>query len=583
VVDGRLETTYGYDVNGNLTTRTPNNSTNCTYTYDALDRVTHIVHALHGTTCTFDYAYDAVGNRKWTKRDGGTGDVFRYDLADQAIGVQLNVSNPDQVQQPIQWTIAYDGNGNRTNFWPYGTSDVYTSNNLSEYTQRTRNGTPTSAVYGNKGNLTSGVDGSTYSHDAQNRLPSATKSGVTETFKYDGLNRQVSRTVGGSTTCNVYDGWNLMGEYASGATSPSAGYVYGAGELVKNVVSGGYYYQDGSGSTSHVTGGGGYLFEWYRYDLQGTPVFYNSSNVQISGSNFGIRHLFTGQQWYSELGLYDLRNRFYSPDIGRFLQPDPIGFWGDRSNLYRYCRNNPVKRRDPSGLGIWDIKPEYGGTVELQPVIVTGTYPDIVKIDVGYPSGPGPGGPGGPGEPGDHVRVTIEGRSPEEYLKYTNSYTGPTPKSNQGPSVVVAAGPPAPPTPLPGLFSLQGLWDLFSGGPSWAPFYEWLDRPPTPDEIKWTNSGFWPTVVLTLPIVPPIVAPESPAALALGLNGMAPYAKWAAPFAAALLRVAEFARDTPPETSLEDEPIPTMEEPVPSGPGTRPANPAGWPTPVPGF
>jgi RHS repeat-associated protein len=43
-----------------------------------------------------------------------------------------------------------------------------------------------------------------------------------------------------------------------------------------------------------------------------------------------------------ELGLYDLRNRFYSPDIGRFLQPDPIGFRGDRTNLYRYCRNNPV-------------------------------------------------------------------------------------------------------------------------------------------------------------------------------------------------------------------------------------------------
>jgi RHS repeat-associated protein len=70
----------------------------------------------------------------------------------------------------------------------------------------------------------------------------------------------------------------------------------------------------------------------------------------IGGSNAGVRHLFTGQQWYSELGLYDLRNRFYSPDIGRFLQPDPIGFRGDQNNLYRYCRNNPVTRWDPFGL-----------------------------------------------------------------------------------------------------------------------------------------------------------------------------------------------------------------------------------------
>src|SRR5206468_741652 len=64
---------------------------------------------------------------------------------------------------------------------------------------------------------------------------------------------------------------------------------------------------------------------------------------------FSVRHLFAGQQWYNEIGLYDLRNRFYSPDIGRFLQPDPIGFDGDATNLYRYCGNNPTTRSDPNG------------------------------------------------------------------------------------------------------------------------------------------------------------------------------------------------------------------------------------------
>ena len=63
-----------------------------------------------------------------------------------------------------------------------------------------------------------------------------------------------------------------------------------------------------------------------------------------------MRHLFTGQQWYQDIGLYDLRNRFYSPDLGRFLQPDPIGFRGG-NNLYRYCGNNPVTGWDPFGLG----------------------------------------------------------------------------------------------------------------------------------------------------------------------------------------------------------------------------------------
>jgi RHS repeat-associated protein len=107
--------------------------------------------------------------------------------------------------------------------------------------------------------------------------------------------------------------------------------------------------QDGSGSTLYLANSGGALLEWYRYDLQGTPIFYDAKNNQLSASNYSVRHLFTGQQWYSQLGLYDLRNRFYSPDIGRFLQPDPIGFAGDPTNLYRYCGNNPVIYSDPTG------------------------------------------------------------------------------------------------------------------------------------------------------------------------------------------------------------------------------------------
>jgi RHS repeat-associated protein len=356
VVDGSLVATYAYDPDGNLSTRIPNNTTSSTYSYDALDRVTHITHSLVGATRTFDYGYDNVGNRKWTKRDAGTGDVFGYDYNDQVTAVKLNIANPDTTAVGLP-TITYDANGNRTQFAPYGTTDNYTTNNLNQYSQRNS----TTATYGLKGNLNAGFDGSTYSYDAQSRLTSATKSGTSETFKYDGLNRQVSRTVNGVTTYNVYDGWNLIGEYANSATTPSAGYIYGASGLVKNVIGGNYYYQDGSGSTSHLADSTGHLLEWYRYDLQGTPVFYNFANTQQSASAYGIRHLFTGQQWYSELGLYDLRNRFYSPDIGRFLQPDPSGFNGDPTNLYRYCGNNPLKSSDPTGLsGTLTIYSNYG-------------------------------------------------------------------------------------------------------------------------------------------------------------------------------------------------------------------------------
>ncbi|NJL71608.1 MAG: RHS repeat-associated core domain-containing protein, partial [Candidatus Competibacteraceae bacterium] len=59
---------------------------------------------------------------------------------------------------------------------------------------------------------------------------------------------------------------------------------------------------------------------------------------------------FTGQRYDSELGLYYFKHRYYSPKLGRFLQPDPIGYTGSDFNLYTYVGNSPQKYTDPMGL-----------------------------------------------------------------------------------------------------------------------------------------------------------------------------------------------------------------------------------------
>jgi RHS repeat-associated protein len=73
--------------------------------------------------------------------------------------------------------------------------------------------------------------------------------------------------------------------------------------------------------------------------------------------------MFQGREYIAALNVYDFRNRAYSPDLGRFLQMDPIGFKGG-NHLYRFCGNNPVTATDPTGQSIaseWGAQPCGGG------------------------------------------------------------------------------------------------------------------------------------------------------------------------------------------------------------------------------
>ena len=348
---------YVYDASGNHTRRTLLSGAHAEYDIDELNRVRgQSDFFANGQMGRFDYSFDAMGRHRYEQRDWGTADGYQFDPRDQLTGYQRDGDlNMDGTVSAAFWnntTLAYDNNGNRTQVTGVGAASYTINNSLNQYDNVSNLG---SLGYDPKGNLTSAA-GWTYSYDAQNRLTRMETSGTEIVQTYDPLNRVVTRYVNGVLTQNVWEGWNLIEEHRPDWSIQRC-YLQGANqnEMVAAFDGGVYtnqwFWQDGRGNTSHITGDNAALLERYTYDLSGAPTFYDEwGNERWGGSVYDTRFLFAGSQYLPETGLYDMRNRFYSPVLNRFLQTDPIGFAGDALNLYRYCGDDPVDRSDPMGL-----------------------------------------------------------------------------------------------------------------------------------------------------------------------------------------------------------------------------------------
>jgi RHS repeat-associated protein len=336
---GTAVASYVYDASGNIRSRALDNGTSTAYTVDAVNRDTAVAHSLVGTTRRFDYAYNNVNDITAVQRDSANGDGFTYDLTQEIVGLQLEATSINLSTGTVTGgtpnNMLFDGCGNRT-----------TLNGVNQTFNNMNQPTGTGLGYTTNGSLKT-WNGWTYTYDAQNRLTNATNGAVTAIFKYDGKNRQVARSINGAVTFSVWDDWELVEEYGTGNVRTAA-YLQGAHGPIKSLLNNVYFYQDELGSTSHIANTSGALLEYYKYGLYGKPTYFDSNGNPLTSSS--VRDLFTGQRWITEIGLYDDRNRFMSPDLGRFLQPDPIGFKGDASSLYRYCGNDWANKNDPMGL-----------------------------------------------------------------------------------------------------------------------------------------------------------------------------------------------------------------------------------------
>jgi len=168
---------------------------------------------------------------------------------------------------------------------------------------------------------------------------------VNASFVYDGMGRREAKTINGSLTEFLYDGLNPVQETAGASILANILPGLGIDEFLTrtDVVSGStsYFLTDTLRSPVAITDNGGVVQTEYTYESFGRTTATGASNRNT--------YQYTGRE-NDGTALFYYRNRYYHPELSRFISEDPIEFEGGDINLFAYVGNDPVNHFDPLGL-----------------------------------------------------------------------------------------------------------------------------------------------------------------------------------------------------------------------------------------
>jgi RHS repeat-associated protein len=197
---------------------------------------------------------------------------------------------------------------------------------------------------------------------------------------YDPMLR-LYQVAGAATTRFAYDGLDAIAEYnASNALQKRTVFGPAMDEPIVQYNAAGaraWFTADERGSIVAIVNDSG-MTRINTYDEYGKP----------GSGNIG-RYQYTGQMWLPEAGLYYYKARMYSAQLGRFVQPDPIGF-ADSPNLYNYVLGDPVNYVDP--LGLAGCPPDTWVCGARLPTLSTHDLESAQKPSLAEPNNTGEGG-----------------------------------------------------------------------------------------------------------------------------------------------------------------------------------------------
>lgn len=332
--------TMKYNVAGQKTAQTYANGITTSYAYNDNGWLSQI--ADDKNVLNLQMAYDPIGNMTERKDmlDESRTETYGYDLISQLTSFKRGTTIDNSYQ--------FDLLGNRVKVLENGIVTNYVSNNVNAYTAISGRLSFT-PQYDDNGNMLND-DRHTYTYDWNNKQVGVDDGTVT--VKYDALGRRIAK----NTTTYYYIGDQMVEEYTYGQLSAS--YLYGndidEALQMKRGFSVYYYHTNHLGSTIALSDADGIIVERVDYDAYGQPTFFDADGNIMAQSSIGNAILFTGREYDAESGTYYYRARSMHPNVGRFMQHDPL-IYINGMNDNSYVGNLSIIMVDPFGNSFWGI------------------------------------------------------------------------------------------------------------------------------------------------------------------------------------------------------------------------------------
>lgn len=298
----QADETLIYDQNGNVIQRVGATGTT-TYGYDALDRL----NSEAGPSKTQTLGYDANGNR-----------------TSDASGTHTYTANTDRQLTIAGQTVTLDAAGNMTQ-----------ARNLG-------------FIWNQAGQLKEVHQGS----------PSGT---LLASYDYDAFGRRIKKTTtasapqGAMVRIYLYDRYDRLLMEADGSGNPLITYVWRDQVPISLILHGtqesALYLETDHLNTPRAARNQNKTVVWrWESDAFGTTLPNEDPDGDSKKTTINLR--FPGQYFDAESGLHYNLNRYYFPQLGRYISSDPIGLAGG-VNTFGYVGGNPLSVVDP--MGLWSV------------------------------------------------------------------------------------------------------------------------------------------------------------------------------------------------------------------------------------